>query len=60
MARDEKKSEVELPAEVREQIGLAAGDDFQVVVEDDQSIVLRGAPGPARGPTTTTNRPRFR
>jgi AbrB family looped-hinge helix DNA binding protein len=36
-----RKGQIVLPAEVRQQLGLAAGDDFEVVVEDDQTIVLR-------------------
>jgi AbrB family looped-hinge helix DNA binding protein len=36
-----KKGQIVLPAEVRAQLGLAAGDDFEVLVEDDQTIVLR-------------------
>ena len=36
-----KKGQIVLPAEVRQQLGLAAGDDFEVIVEDDQTIVLR-------------------
>lgn len=36
-----KKGQIVLPAEVREQLGLEAGDDFEVLVEDDQTIVLR-------------------
>jgi AbrB family looped-hinge helix DNA binding protein len=36
-----KKGQIVLPAEVRKQLGLAAGDDFEILVEDDQTIVLR-------------------
>ena len=36
-----KKGQIVLPAEVREQLGLCAGDDFEVLVEDDDTFVLR-------------------
>lgn len=36
-----KKGQIVLPATVREQLGLVAGDDFEVIVQDDDTIVLR-------------------
>lgn len=36
-----RKGQIVLPAEVRKQLGLAPGDDFEVTVEDEQTIVLR-------------------
>lgn len=36
-----QKGQVVLPAKVRKKLGLAAGDDFEVGVEDADTIVLR-------------------
>ncbi|MEZ4221984.1 MAG: AbrB/MazE/SpoVT family DNA-binding domain-containing protein [Polyangiaceae bacterium] len=36
-----KKGQIVLPAEVRERLGLLPGDDFEVTVDDDQTITLR-------------------
>jgi len=36
-----KKGQIVLPAPVRERLRLEAGDDFEIVVQDDESIVLR-------------------
>ena len=42
-----QKGQLVLPAAVREQLQLEAGDDFEVVVEDDDSITLRRISRPA-------------
>ncbi len=36
-----QKGQVVLPASVREALGLEPGDDFEITLEDDHSIVLR-------------------
>jgi AbrB family looped-hinge helix DNA binding protein len=41
-----KKGQLVLPAEVRKQLGLSAGDDFEVTIEDEQTIVLRRLTSP--------------
>lgn len=41
-----KKGQIVLPAEVRKQLALSPGDDFEVLVEDDQTIVLRKITSP--------------
>ena len=41
-----KKGQIVLPAEVREQLGLRPGDDFEVLVDDDGTIRLRRISSP--------------
>ena len=36
-----QKGQIVLPAAVREKLNLAPGDDFEVTIEDDETIVLR-------------------
>ena len=36
-----QKGQIVLPVAVREQLGLEPGDDFEILVEDDEQIVLR-------------------
>ena len=36
-----KKGQIVLPAEIREKLGLKPGDDFEVTVDDDETIKLR-------------------
>lgn len=36
-----KKGQIVLPSELREQLHLEAGQDFEVFVDDEDSIVLR-------------------
>jgi len=36
-----KKGQIVVPAEVREALGLKAGDDFEVIIDDDDTIMLR-------------------
>ncbi len=42
-----QKGQVVLPGLVRQQLNLQAGDDFEVFVEDDDSITLRRISKPA-------------
>lgn len=36
-----QKGQIVLPASVRDQLALHPGDDFEIFVEDDETIVLR-------------------
>jgi AbrB family looped-hinge helix DNA binding protein len=42
-----KKGQVVLPLAIREQLRLAAGEDFEVSIEDEDTIVLRRVSRPA-------------
>lgn len=42
-----QKGQIVLPGSVREKLGLSAGDDFEVTVEDDETITLRRISQPA-------------
>ena len=42
-----QKGQVVLPGSVRQQLDLHAGDDFEVFVEDDDTITLRRISHPA-------------
>ncbi len=42
-----QKGQIVLPVPVRQQLGLSAGDDFEVVVEDEDTITLRRVARPA-------------
>jgi AbrB family looped-hinge helix DNA binding protein len=42
-----QKGQVVLPGPVRQQMHLQAGDDFEVFVEDDETITLRRITQPA-------------
>jgi AbrB family looped-hinge helix DNA binding protein len=42
-----QKGQLVLPAPVREQLHLAAGDDFEVFIEDQDTITLRRISSPA-------------
>jgi len=42
-----QKGQVVLPVAVREQLGLEAGEDFEVTIEDEDTIVLRRVSQPA-------------
>jgi AbrB family looped-hinge helix DNA binding protein len=42
-----QKGQIVLPVPVREQLALAAGDDFEVSVEDEDTITLRRISRPA-------------
>lgn len=45
-----KKGQIVLPSAVREQLGLEPGQDFEVLVDDENAIVLRPIPQrPNRG-----------
>ena len=35
------KGQIVLPAAVRQRLGLKAGDDFEIIVDDDETIRLR-------------------
>lgn len=36
-----QKGQIVLPGSVRQEMGLAAGDDFEVLIEDEDTITLR-------------------
>jgi AbrB family looped-hinge helix DNA binding protein len=42
-----QKGQIVLPVPVRQQLHLKAGDDFEVVVEDEDTIILRRVSSPA-------------
>jgi AbrB family looped-hinge helix DNA binding protein len=42
-----QKGQIVIPGLVREELGLHAGDDFEVFVEDDETIMLRRINRPA-------------
>ena len=42
-----QKGQIMLPSSVREQLGLVPGDDFEVFIEDDDTITLRRISHPA-------------
>ena len=42
-----QKGQIVLPGPVRQQLDLHAGDDFEVLVEDDDTITLRRISQPA-------------
>jgi len=42
-----EKGQISLPVPVREQLHLVAGEDFEVFVEDDDTITLRRVSRPA-------------
>jgi AbrB family looped-hinge helix DNA binding protein len=42
-----QKGQIVLPGSVRQQLQLEAGDDFEVFVEDDDTITLRRISHPA-------------
>jgi AbrB family looped-hinge helix DNA binding protein len=41
------KGQIVLPASVRHQLKLSAGDDFEVAIEDEDTITLRRVSHPA-------------
>jgi AbrB family looped-hinge helix DNA binding protein len=43
-----KKGQITLPASVRRELHLRPGDHFEVCIEDDDAIMLRHNPKPAR------------
>jgi AbrB family looped-hinge helix DNA binding protein len=42
-----QKGQIVLPAAIREQLHLQAGDDFEVTIEDEDTITLRRINQPA-------------
>ena len=42
-----QKGEIVLPAPLREQLHLVPGDDFEVAIEDEETITLRRISTPA-------------
>lgn len=42
-----QKGQIVLPVPVRQQLQLAAGDDFEVAIEDEDTITLRRISQPA-------------
>jgi AbrB family looped-hinge helix DNA binding protein len=48
-----QKGQLVLPASVREQMKLVAGDDFEVTVEDEDTIVLRRIASQTAGSSTS-------
>jgi AbrB family looped-hinge helix DNA binding protein len=42
-----KKGQLVLPVPVRQQLNLSPGDDFEVVIEDEDTITLRRISQPA-------------
>jgi AbrB family looped-hinge helix DNA binding protein len=42
-----QKGQIVLPVPVRQQLGLAAGDDFEITVQDEDTITLRRISQPA-------------
>ena len=42
-----QKGQIVLPAAIREKLELQPGDDFEIVVEDDDTITLRRISRPA-------------
>jgi AbrB family looped-hinge helix DNA binding protein len=42
-----KKGQIVLPVPVRQQLNLSPGDDFEVVIEDEDTITLRRISQPA-------------
>ena len=42
-----KKGQIVLPGPIRRQLHLEAGDDFEILVEDEQTITLRRISHPA-------------
>lgn len=42
-----QKGQIVLPVPVRQQLGLTPGDDFEVAVEDEDTITLRRVSQPA-------------
>ena len=42
-----QKGQIVLPVPVRQQLGLCPGDDFEVAVEDEDTITLRRISQPA-------------
>ena len=42
-----QKGQIVLPAAIREQLQLQAGDDFEVTIEDEDTITLRRINQPA-------------
>jgi AbrB family looped-hinge helix DNA binding protein len=42
-----QKGQIVLPVPVRQQLGLVPGDDFEVAIEDEDTITLRRVSHPA-------------
>ena len=42
-----QKGQIILPVSVRQQLGLVAGDDFEITVQDEDTITLRRVSQPA-------------
>ena len=42
-----KKGQIVLPGPIRQQLHLEAGDDFEILIEDEETITLRRVSQPA-------------